>query len=522
MLLDGDKIPQNVLSELQKDYEVVKSLLQTSDQDTDLNESYCERLNSARNIIKKMVVKISSFSNDHGYSLRGTFWTIHANVDSISEEISDQEENLKKAFEEFTHIKNRELCVLQEIEALNQLGWIWIHRACYEEGRKHLESANDLFTEYSSKSNNLHNIDSLLDPSSFQKSNYILETSNLCTACALANAYQKLGLHEEAAKKCLYALDRQLELGNYDPIDWCEKALSILSHLMKNSMFLTAKKYLAITFTICSKKETMEYERYPRIFANAQGQLGKFCLSIMERKEISNDKEVPIPTVIELDPDVMSIPTKPVTSLEEALTMYTIGCKSLNLAAKYFTLDDHCIDYIIIVQCMCSMLHVIVKFQSSPEKKYKTYRKQVEMMDKVLKILNPSHYMEESRSLWMESGRSYEEMFKIKEDSKQRNTVISLAIHNYTKFVESFTLPSITDSEEGISVIVAYLHLGKLYGKLQPPKDVKYARQCQWECYSLIRNFCQQNPTSPIILKNKEVITEMLEFIDSFHAIVKK
>ncbi|CAB4056011.1 unnamed protein product [Lepeophtheirus salmonis] len=108
------------------------------------------------------------------------------------------------------------------------------------------------------------------------------------------------------------ALDRQLELGNYDPIDWCEKALSILSHLMKNSMFLTAKKYLAITFTICSKKETMEYERYPRIFANAQGQLGKFCLSIMERKEISNDKEVPIPSVIELDPDVMSIPTKPV------------------------------------------------------------------------------------------------------------------------------------------------------------------------------------------------------------------
>ena len=81
-------------------------------------------------------------------------------------------------------------------------------------------------------------------PPEFQDKENILELMNTHTHYYLAQVYEKKGLASKSAECCHITLSKQLELKQFQHLDWATNASMLSQHYLAKEDYSTTKRHL--------------------------------------------------------------------------------------------------------------------------------------------------------------------------------------------------------------------------------------------------------------------------------------
>ncbi len=96
---------------------------------------------------------------------------------------------------------------------------------------------------------------------------------------------------------------------------------------------------------------------------------------------------------LEIDPAIEEIPHKLATDFEEARALFLPCQRALNLAKAYYTLQDHCTDFVEASQEHSHALRVVAFFEQDLDRKFKIHKKRVALLEEPLQALSRQMYL---------------------------------------------------------------------------------------------------------------------------------
>lgn len=151
----------------------------------------------------------------------------------------------------------------------------------------------------------------------------------------------------------------------------------------------------------------------------------------------------------------------------------------LNKAKEYYKLDTLASDYIEIVQDSSQSYSYLAFFEEDDDRRSKMHKRRVDMLEELLKQVNPVYYLQFCRQIWFELGEVYSEMLNIKLDKQNKvrgnpvpqalkkiNTICEKSIENYTAYLNSVKdkegkMPASLTDDLIRPVISAYAFIGR-------------------------------------------------------------
>ncbi|KAG8243441.1 hypothetical protein J6590_045292 [Homalodisca vitripennis] len=103
-----------------------------------------------------------------------------------------------------------------------------------------------------------------------------------------------------------------------------------------------------------------------------------------------------------------------VLTYDDARTVF-LNCQQwLGQAKLYYTLDDHASDHVRIIQDYSELYRNLVFFEDDEERQCKMHKRRVDLLEGVVKELNPTYFLTTCQELWFELGETYTAMVDIK------------------------------------------------------------------------------------------------------------
>jgi len=201
-----------------------------------------------------------------------------------------------------------------------------------------------------------------------------------------------------------------------------------------------------------------------------------------------------------------------ITNWETAKETFIWSQKQLTLAKEYYTLEDHCADYVEINREMSQLYKCLAAYEEDNDRKAKMFRRRADLLDEVLTKLNPTHYLLVCRQLMFELGEIHGGLMEFKLERlktepenqnhiKKANYVIRQAIGYFQTFLDSMKVdgkkPAKFNDESVRPALLAYFHIGRLASKFV----VKEGSEQQMTNYVLayshykeVVDYCLQHP----------------------------
>lgn len=147
--------------------------------------------------------------------------------------------------------------VLVTIGALNQLGILWSKRDQASKAEEYLEQAEKTYKDFVSSDSVPVSMSSIFEIKDSEEppAKEILEKLHTLTLYYLAQIYGSLGNYIKSAMYCHMTLRRQLEMNDYDSIDWALNAATLSQFFMEKGWFRQARHHLAAATYILGKYE---------------------------------------------------------------------------------------------------------------------------------------------------------------------------------------------------------------------------------------------------------------------------
>ena len=200
----------------------------------------------ARNIINELIKEVDESQG----ALLGGLYITQGIIDIDVEELSIGEINLLKGLDYLSDVDDRSKVIIQEIKVLNQLGILWCLREDYEKAYLYLNRSLESYTNYidGHLKEFLFEIIDLFEatkePPKFEEKERVLELLNTHTHYYLAQVYEKTGKPDKSAKSCHITLSKQLELKEFQHLDWSTNAAMLSQHYLANEDYGTTKRHL--------------------------------------------------------------------------------------------------------------------------------------------------------------------------------------------------------------------------------------------------------------------------------------
>ena len=371
-----------------------------------------------------------------------------------------------------------------------------------------------------------------------------IEKSYTETIYFMAQVLQSLGQDEQSARLCLETLKRQASSGDFDPLDWAVNAGTFCQYFASHDDFVTARHLLASSLVMIERVDSSQGESdllnkrkhdLDRIFA-------KYCMMLMEgptKSEAAStlDQVLEDPVVLEKE---KSIPVLFPKTYEDALVIFSAGQQHLSSALEYFTLNEHASDHSDCIIDQSKLYRLLASFQSDPSKVCKLYKRRVDLLQSLLKELNPSFFLAYNRKINFELGEIFSEMihYKTKEKASEAqanhnvkhtkqtiNKINSFVLNSLTHFdnffntfldKESKKIKGKLDDNDVRPVIVALLNQGRLYTQfLSPdPRDKLKHLSDSESCYQKAMDYITCYPDQEkLVEKEAEVLKEMIQLL---------
>lgn len=384
----------------------------------------------------------------------------------------------------------------------------------------------------------------------------------------LAQVYGKLGEKTKSAEYCHTTLQRQLDYMSYKPVEWALNAATLSQYYIGEENFPMARHSLAAASVIIQEAgepqplssedeqggEESENEKLLRATVDIKRCWSKYGLALMElsRDRLlaaveSNDNPELLPACeeeaepksklyfnLELTSTEEQITSKWLKVYEDARPVFLSVIKWLDSAKEYYVIDERCTDYVEIIQDNSKAYKLLAFYDLDFERQCKMHKRRVDMLDAVLKELNPQHYMLVCRQLIFEIADTYSAMLDLKlaiiEESgnppnahavRKINMLAAQSIQRYQDYLKTLQtpekkLPDRFASDDERPALVAHFCIGRLYSKFLQ-FDVTQRLQnlkMSLENYKYLVDYCERNPeATEKIRSERDVCAEMVTLL---------
>ncbi|KAJ8676390.1 hypothetical protein QAD02_012177 [Eretmocerus hayati] len=519
-----------------------------------------ELLNEIQNILETQVDNSKQENNEKTYVLA----VVHLNKGIIAvdtEELSVGEENLMKCIDILGENKGKSHGIITTISALNQLGILWSRRDQPVKAKEFLELAEGIFKSFKSlnEDSDLCSLNQLfgLDIPEEPKPSIILEKLHTLTLYYLAQVYGNLNELLKSALYCHMTLKRQLEMKDYDSIDWALNAATLSQFFMEKGGFCQARHHLAAATYILGKyedrlKETRsdndnekeilasKWETFKHRTADVSRCWAKYgmLLLMMSRDRLvayneTGEKCSAEDTNIQADPNSnisqeclnnlkfesiekdiehisCSVTDKYVLDFNDAKQVFLNIQKWLNDAKLFYNLETQASDYVQIIQDMSQSYKYLAFFEENEDRQAKMHKRRIDLLEAVVKELNEKYYQSVCQQIWFELGETYSEILDIKLDRLKAtdenptpqilskiNNLTRSAITNFQNFTNSLNLEKSSEIPEQTirPALCAYFHVGRLYNKFitLDKKMMLENVKKSLEAYTFLVSYCEKD-----------------------------
>lgn len=486
-----------------------------------------------------------------------------------TEEFSSGCDCLKRCWEIIKDESSKPECILLSISVLNQLGILASGRSELEKACEYLKQAEVLYGEYKlSKKPCPLAFEDLFSPvlrESAQNNDWKpLEKALTHTLYYLAQVYEHLGENEASAKYCHITLKRQLDSSDYDPLDWAVNCATLSQYFIAKEKFNVGRHVLSCaTYMICSHEgklqaelenaEEDKWEMFNRGKADVYRCWSKYCVYLLvtsrdrslkesddEKNECDKEKSSEADKVYRLlkETQVAEIEEKVtcqfVADYDSARKVFLYGQDCLNQAKNFYALNEHTYDYVQILQDSSKLYKMLAFYETDVDRQCKMHKRRADMLEEILKKLNPQYYLALCRQLMYELAEICSEMMDLKMYAvnsklhpvsphavKKINMLANRSITHYGEFIETLTgtdgvFPETFADDVVRPALVAYFRLGSLYSKIrvsETAKQLEYLSKSE-ECYKFLVNYIEKNPQHEKVIKEElEVVKDMVSLI---------
>ena len=383
----------------------------------------------------------------------------------------------------------------------------------------------------------------------------------------LAQVYGKLGDKEKSGEYCHTTLQRQLDYMTYKPVEWALNAATLSQFYIGEENFSMARHCLAAASVIIKEAgnpkplssedeqsgEETDNERLLRAVVDVKRCWSKYGLALMECSrdrlmravEYDNPEVLPPPEDeqetkskfyfnLELTSSEEQITDKWIKVYDEARLVFLSVVKWLDAAKGYYVINEHCTDYVEIVQDNSKAYKFLAFFDLDFERQCKMHKRRVDMLETVWKELNPQHYMLVCRQLIYEIAETLSIMLDLKlalleEGSNQPNPhavrkinqLTAQSIQRYQDYLKTLQtsdgkLPEKFSSDDERPALVAHFCVGRLHSKflLTDVSERLANLKKSLDFYQYIVDYCERNPEAKERVKNeRDVCAEMVTLL---------
>jgi hypothetical protein len=258
-------ISEAVKVELKEKYIAIRKLID-EDSKNDLETEPYKSKYAAIDILKNMLnLLLNSIDNakqqeDEVTSMLACVYLLLGILFMDTKELNNGQDYLNKCIDVLNKIKLKSNIFLIKISALNQLGILWSELDQNPKAREYFELAEKEFKNYKSLKEynlNLYSMYSLfgINAPKEETAIEIIEKLHTLTLYYLAQVYGYLDHFIQSAVYCHMTLKRQLEMNDFDSIDWALNAASLSQFFIEKKSFKQARHHLAAATYIIGKYE---------------------------------------------------------------------------------------------------------------------------------------------------------------------------------------------------------------------------------------------------------------------------
>lgn len=431
------------------------------------------------------------------------------------------------------------------VDTLNQLGILWSKLDDNEKSMEFLirseKAAND-FKATSKKPLTIFDIFGTSDEIEKGKGEESLEKTCTLTYFYLAQVFGTAGELEASGKYCHLTLKRQLELNDYEPVDWALNAATLSQYYFGKNMLKQSRHLLAAANYILGnysdeleKKQLTEDQRATAVenlkhrTADVDLCYGKYCIYIlttsierlMQENEESKKEMDPVQFqvnehceefALDLALYEREVTDDFVLTFDDAKEVFLAAQSYLNKAKEYYSLENEASQYARIIQDYAHLFKHLAFFEEDAGTQSKLHKRRADQLEGVLSQLNETYYMNICRELMFELGLTYSDMLDIKCDQlkfhevqptalSKINVLCHKAIKKFQEFEDTYkdkktgAIPENLDVDEVQVVACANFNLGRLYYKIiTPDKRMQLENTSNsYKHYKVFIDFCEKH-----------------------------
>lgn len=574
--MEADK-ELTVPASIKERYLKVRKIL--NEQTANNSSDFTEATNILKDIIEELNVKVTSTVESKNETVMLAITCLNLGIVYI-----DSEET-KAAEEQFITctdlLKGRELepgNILPTISALNQLGILYAQWSDPAKAKVSLQKAEELYTEFTENVRlapvNV-GVAMGMDTGGLNAES-VLEKLHTLSLYYLAQVYNALGDKDKFAAYCHKTLSMQLNQDDIDYIEWALNAATLSQYFIGHDNFSQARYHLAAASYILQKRQDVleakgpketsesiaaEYETYHHRSADVARCWAKYGITLLSASKerllrrveqedqcssddissaATEDTKSPVEVMrfVDIEPELEAIAGQVtdqyLLDFEDARPVFLNVQKWLEKAKMYYTLDSHASDYARIVQDISQTFRYLSFYEVHEDRQAKMHKRRIDVLEGVIKELNPQYYRAICREIWIELGETYSEILNIKIDRLQAtdekptahmitkiNNLAKGSIKHFRSYLDSLEtgksddgVPNYSDDQLYQALYTQFL-IGRLYNKaITSDLQLRIENtQKSLDAYQAVVIYCDKYPEKAEELKKHEFISLSREFV---------
>uniref|UniRef100_A0A915JFM2 KIF-binding protein n=1 Tax=Romanomermis culicivorax TaxID=13658 RepID=A0A915JFM2_ROMCU len=388
-----------------------------------------------------------------------------------------------------------------------------------------------------------------------------LERLYTYTLFYMAQIYKNLNQFQQSALYCHETLVRQLNYNDYDPLEWSLNSATLSQYYINNNdvvNFAISRQCLASALAMLDKfpiperedeqqqvtnnNDNNRKEKYQQCKADIYRCFAKYGLVLLEKSSKENESEIlnkiDEEEIIMFDKldfnDYLHLITdRLVCDFESAKPVFMAIQNFLNKSKIFYKLDGWTSDYIEIIQDYSKAYKLLAFFELDVDRKCQMHKRRLDLLENLIKELNPIHYLNQCRQIYMDLGDISAEILDLKYEKLEKeissppssnqqlalqshkiskiNYLVQRSIKFYRLFLESYKnrddkWPEKYDRDQIRPILVAHLALGRLNNKMLTNDKREKIDFCTkaYEQFKFIVNYCENVDQSILDLVNSE------------------
>lgn len=573
---------KEIVNDFKENYIKIRKLIDEDSKHDPETEPYLSKY-KAKDILLNMWESLKNAMEaqpDCGVELHAMLGTVLLNLGIVhmeTEEPTASEKCFTEAVELLIPNSIKPEVVIILINIYNNLGILWSNRDEPVKAKSFLISAKELYESFKCTMMmplpimHVIGMGGETDAGDFM----MLEKAHTLTLYYLAQVYGTLKENLKSAVYCHVTLRKQLQYCDYEPIDWALNCATLSQFFAEQEGFYQSRHHLAAASTILEKYEEklMMSESDDEVFLAKVETLKhrsadvarcwiKYCLLLMtsSKARLMTDAEKLSAAITDManltfednenicagnfknlvftDVDVSKYENMIVDTFlltfEDARKVF-LNCQNwINKAKEYYKLDTLASDHIELVQDNSQAYCYLAFFEGDDRRKTIMYKRRADMLEEVVKEINPTYYLQYCRQLWFELGEIYTEMLNIQLDKHQKrkgkpvlntlkkiNILSEKSMENYEFFIDTIkdkygSIPTTIDPDLLRPVITSFVYIGRNSTKritLDKTSQL-YSLKKSYEAYRSVIEICAADPKAAVVMQEEErLCKEMMDIL---------